>query len=234
MGRKLAGKKPKPQTLRQRRWRANLPKKAARLRRAASRAALPLTDGMDLRIGDFREVLADIPDNSVPLILTDPPYGNAAEPLYRGLAQFAARVLIPGGSLICFTGQGTLIRDLAILGEHLRYWWLLSMRHTQPQRMFGAFVLCEHKPVLWFVKNHRRGRTLLPDVLRPPKRDKEMHPWAQGDGGIWPLIEHLTEPGEVIVDPFCGTAEWGRITASMGRRWIGADVMDGGATVIAA
>ena len=37
-----------------------------------TRAAVPLPDGMELRIGDCRVVLSDIPDNSVPLIVTDP------------------------------------------------------------------------------------------------------------------------------------------------------------------
>jgi hypothetical protein len=80
----------------------------AEQRRQDSRSTPPLPDGMDLRIGDCREVLADIADNSVALILTDPPYPAEAEPLYRWLAEWAARVLIPGGSLICYTGQSRL------------------------------------------------------------------------------------------------------------------------------
>jgi hypothetical protein len=205
-----------------------------RLHREASRGAVELADGMDLRIGDARDTLADIADNSVPLILTDPPYGDEAEPLYRWLAQWAARVLIPGGSLICYTGQSRLDRDIGIFGEHLRYWWLLAMLHTQSQQLPGKFVLCEFKPVLWYVKAHRRGRTLLPDVLRPPSPDKELHAWGQAEGGVHYLIEHLTEPGETIVDPFAGTAEWGRVAASMGRRWIGADIAMGGTETVAA
>jgi predicted methyltransferase len=76
---------------------------------------------LEYRIGDCGVVLADIPPNSVPLILTDPPYGDAAKPLYEWLAQWASRVLIPGGSLICFTGQSRLNRDMRIFGEHLKY-----------------------------------------------------------------------------------------------------------------
>jgi DNA modification methylase len=189
---------------------------------------------MELRIGDARIVLADVPDNSVPLVLTDPPYGNAAEPLYRWLAQWAGRVLIPGGSLICYTGQSTVIRDGLLFGEHLKYWWLLTMQHTQAQRIAGKFVMSESKPVLWFVKSHRRGRTLVPDMLRPPNPEKDEHDWGQGEGGVHFLIEHLTDPGELIVDPFAGTATWGTIAASMGRRWLGADVVEGGATRVVA
>jgi hypothetical protein len=72
----------------------------------------------------------------------------------------------------------------------------------------------------------------VPDVLRPVKRDKALHAWSQGDGGVWPLIEHLSEPGELVVDPFAGTAKWCRIAASMGRRWIGGDVVDGGKEIL--
>jgi hypothetical protein len=207
---------------------------AARLRREASRNAQPIPDGMELRIGDCREVLEDIPDNSVALILTDPPYGDEATPLYYWLAQFAARVLIPGGSLFCYTGQSRLLRDGAIFSEHLRYWWTLAMLHNEAQRLMGKFICPEWKPVLWFVKQHRRGRSLVTDVLRSERRDKTLHEWGQGDGGAGLLIEHLTEPGELIADPFCGTAEWGRMAHAQGRRWIGADIALGGSTSIAA
>jgi hypothetical protein len=211
----------------------------AQLRREASRAAAPIPDGMDLRIGDAREVLADIRDDSIPLILTDPPYGNEAGPLYAWLARFAERVLIPGGSLICYTGQSKLDRDMAILDKRLKYWWLCHMPHVERQKLFGANVLATFKPVLWFVKGHRRvlpsgQRPLMTDEFISPARDKLAHAWAQGAGGVWIPIEHLTEPGETIVDPFAGTATWGRIAVAMGRRWIGADIAPGGSTRIAA
>jgi hypothetical protein len=208
-------------------------KAEAEARRARS-AGLPIPDGMDLRIGDARIVLADIPDNSVPLILTDPPYGDEAEPLYRWLALFAERVLIPGGSLICYTGQSRLDRDMTIFGERLRFWWLLIMPHHQCQRLPGKFVIANYKPVLWYVKGHRRGRTLVPDFLRSPARDKSAHAWSQGDGGVGSVITHLTEPGETIVDPFAGTANWGRAAVQMDRRWIGADIAAGGTATISA
>jgi len=107
------------------------------------RAPVPLANGIDYRIGDARMVLSDIADNSVPLILTDPPYGDTAEPLYEWLADFAARVLVPGGSLICYTGQSRLDRDLAILSSRLRYWWHLAMLHDQSRRLPGKFVIAK-------------------------------------------------------------------------------------------
>jgi hypothetical protein len=206
--------------------------KATEERRAASRNAQPLSDGMELRIGDCRTVLADVPDHSVPLILTDPPYGDEAEPLYRWLADFAARVLIPGGSLICYTGHSRLNRDHAIFSAKLRYWWELCMPHEQShQRLPGKFVIVGWRPILWYVRDHRRGRSLVPDVLKSTA-DKSQHRWAQGTGGVEFIIENLTEPGELIVDPFAGTGTWGRITVSMGRRWVGCDIIEGGAATV--
>lgn len=202
--------------------------KQTRARREASRTAEPLADGMDLRCGDAREVLADVPDDSIHLVLTDPPYGDEAEPLYAWLGEWAARVLVPGGSLVCYTGQSRLDRDMRLLGQHLRYWWTLAMLHHQSQRLPGKFVVAEWKPVLWYVKEHRRGRTLVTDVLRSPARDKSAHAWAQGEAGVPHLLEHLTDPGELVADPFAGSGRWGRIAAGMGRRWVGADVEQGG------
>lgn len=195
-------------------------------KRDASRNAEPLPDGMDLLYGDARERLADVAPESVALVLTDPPYGDEAEPLYRWLADWAAKALIPGGSLICYTGQSRLNRDMRIFDGHLRYWWTLAMMHDQSQRLAGKFVIAGYKPVLWYVKETRRGRTLVPDVLKPPARDKDLHNWAQGEGGVSGLIEHLAEPGELIADPFAGTGAWGKIAASMGRRWLGSTLAE--------
>ncbi len=205
-----------------------------RTRREVSRAANVLPDAMDLRTGDARQVLADIPDCSVNLVLTDPPYGDDAEPLYRWLAEWSTRVLIPGGSLICYTGQSRLNRDMRIFDERLRYWWLLTMKHDRAQRLPGKFIVAESKPVLWYVKEYRRGRTLINDMVSS-ERDRSAHPWAQGSGGIAFLVENLTEPGEFVADPFAGTGRWGEITCQMGRRWVGADVAPAGsATVVVA
>jgi hypothetical protein len=59
---------------------------------------------MDLRLGRWQDTLADIPDGSVRLILTSPPYDNArtyegtCEPVdFDELAAFCLRVLCPGG-----------------------------------------------------------------------------------------------------------------------------------------
>lgn len=208
--------------------------------REARRNAVVIPDGMDYRVGNVREVFNDIANNSVALILTDPPYGNAAEQLYHWLAEFAARVLVPGGSLICYTGNMTEHRDAGIFDGQLTRMPSCVMLHNSQQRIFGsnANIAAGHKPVLHYAKGYRRtlpsGTRLLPTVWRSGGEDKSLHEWAQGDGGVRIPIDCLTDPGELIVEPFCGPGMWGRIAHRMGRRWIGADIAQGGTTTIAA
>ena len=98
----------------------------------------------------------------------------------------------------------------------------------------GQSVIVGFKPVLWYVKEFRRGRTLMPDVLQPLKRGKDTPEWGKGEGGIGQIVEHLSEPGERIVDPFAGTGTWGKIVTDMGRRWLGSDIKRGGTTQVVA
>jgi len=67
------------------------------LRKALAEEAKSLTINIDLRHGDFKEVLADIPDGSVDCIITDPPYPYEFIECWSDLAVFAKRVLKPNG-----------------------------------------------------------------------------------------------------------------------------------------
>jgi len=209
-------------------------------RREASRNVPPLPGDPPVRIGNCREVLADIPDNSVAMILTDPPYGMASEPNYRWLGTFGFDKLIPGGSLICFTGNTTEFRDLKIFEAAGLLWHpRCSLHHKRPERFVGKYnMVFGDKPLLWFTKGPRRATmgaahpAQIYNVLRDDGPDKSEHPWAQSEADVTRLIYDLTEPEELIVDPFAGTARWGRIALKAHRRWIGADRIKGGSTEI--
>lgn len=82
-----------------------------------------MTPRPDIRHGDCLDVLAEMPDNSIDAIVTDPPYGlgfmgKAWDDLPPGLpwAQECLRVLKPGGHLLAFGGTRTWHR-LAVAVE---------------------------------------------------------------------------------------------------------------------
>ena len=74
------------------------------------RLTFELPDNVKLIQGDFREATKEIPDNSIDLIFTDPPYDGDSLPLYKDLGIMAARVLKEGGSLVTIAGHYALIK----------------------------------------------------------------------------------------------------------------------------
>src|SRR5690606_19296229 len=74
-------------------------------KRAEPLEPITVHGAVDIRLGDFREVLADVPDGSVDAIITDPPYPGEYVDLFTDLSHLAARLLKPSGVLAVMCGQ---------------------------------------------------------------------------------------------------------------------------------
>ena len=198
-------------------------KREASRREEAEQVALSGTR-FEIRRGDFQTALADLDDNSVDLVVTDPPYGDQYTHLYGELAKWASAKLKPGGSLIAYVGQGNLPDVTAEMGPHLRYWWTLALMHKHGgQQLPGKWVMVEWKPLVWYVKGSRSGRLYVADRMSGSKPRKELHEWAQGVDEVAYLIEQLSEPGNLVVDPFAGSGSFGYAAQQLGRHFIGAE-----------
>ncbi|MGD0983214.1 MAG: DNA methyltransferase [Acidimicrobiales bacterium] len=192
--------------------------------------------GWEIRTGDFREVLADIPDQSVDAIVTDPPYNVEGVPLYSDLSAFAARVLKPGRLCIAYCGKMALPEHFERLGEHLEYVWtgaiFLPGRHTifRQKMIFGRW-----RPVAFFSAGQYEIRTTIVDALWAEgsgEKSLEDHPWRQAVEPVRRLVEMATMPEELVLDPFLGSGTTAEACATSRRRLIGADV-DPGAVALA-
>jgi hypothetical protein len=180
----------------------------------------------EIILGDFREKADQIPDNSVDLIFTDPPYDRAAIKLFDGLGEFANRVLRPGGSLVFYLGQIQLPEAIRILSTHLRYWWCCSCYHSGPTllRMNEYGIVNGWKPMLWFVKETRGDKeTFINDVATGTK-EKSHHEWQQSESEALYFIEKLTKPGDLVVDPFCGGGTTPAVCEKVNRKWLAFEI----------
>jgi len=188
----------------------------------------PTWNDLDIRSGDFRQVLSDLEPGAATLILTDPPYPAEYLPLWSDLGECASRWLIDGGSLVAYCGQSILPDALGRLSEHLRYWWTIGLINSGGSQMLpGKYVSSGWKPLIWFVKNRRSSTIMVPDRLKGSTPRKtvaigDTDDWAQGVEELGPLISALTTPGDLIVDPFAGSGTTGIAALRFGRRFLGA------------
>lgn len=187
---------------------------------------LPIS-GVELRHGDFRDVLDDL-DGQVDAIITDPPYEREYLPLYEDLSEVAARVLRPGGILAAMCGQVHLPEVLDALRMHLSYrWQVVYLMGGAAATMYQRRVQVQYKPILVFEKlptdiNHRIGS----DVIRAGGNDRDdtEHHWGQTEHGMAQVVERLTSPGDLVLDPFAGGATTLVVCSELGRPCIGVEI----------
>jgi ParB-like chromosome segregation protein Spo0J len=85
---------------------------------------------------DFREALKHIPDNSIGLVITDPPYENTPEniQLYEDFGRLIIPKLKPGYTLLFLVGgvivNKVIVRYDKLEDEGLKFWWEHAMEHT--------------------------------------------------------------------------------------------------------
>ena len=185
----------------------------------------PPDENIKIWHGDFYELCKDIPDNSVDMVLTDPPYPIEFIHVWSQLGEVAARVLKPSGFLVTYTGHIYLPRVVSDLSKHLDYYWLMSLYHTGANaRAHARNMIAEHKPILIYQKPpFKKQETYLSDVVRNDKADKQYHEWGQGELPVEILMNHFSKPNDLILEPFLGGGTTAAVAKRLSRRCIGID-----------
>jgi SAM-dependent methyltransferase len=180
----------------------------------------------NLHVGDFRDTAKVIPDASIDLVFTDPPYEREAIPLYEAAAKEAARVLKPGGSLICYSGHLILPDVLTLMQAHINYFWIGADVHDggQMSRMQQFGIIAGFKPLLWFVKGKRGDKQSFVCDTVLSKREKGFHPWQQAIAVAEHFIAGLTADTGIVVDFFAGGGTTLLAARNLKRSWHGFEV----------
>lgn len=174
--------------------------------------------------GDARELAHGILDESVDLIFTDPPYLKEYLHLYGWLAQAAARILKPGGSCFAYGAGEHIPSHLAEMGEYLNCSWLFVLKHNNGwPRMWNKHLMSSNKPVMVYTKGKPQDTPWLA-TIHGDEKDKRFHHWGQGVGFAVKMIESITKPGAIILDPMVGGGAVPAACIEIQRNFLGFEV----------
>jgi ParB family chromosome partitioning protein len=197
-----------------------------------------LPRGIEIRHGDFREVLGDL-RGQVDAMITDPPYLSEYLPLYGELAKLAAELLRPHGVLVVMTPHLHLLEVGNLMTPHLRYRWICvyHMGDTKAN-VSAAKTATSWKPLLVFTRKDAENlRFVCSDYFSGARGnsdgvEKTLHHWQQSLDGFTEIVQRFTEPGDLVVDPFLGSGTTALACLQLGRRFVGCD-LDASAVAIA-
>lgn len=179
-----------------------------------------------IKCGDFRELSKELADESIDLILTDPPYPAEFRPLWRDLSKMAARVLKPGGFLIAYSGQNGLPDILNMLSENLEYYWLGMLYHQgNTGQRFEVNMWNRAKPILYFCKPPKtKQETWCEDVIVSERSDKDFHEWGQNAEPFMKLLDNFSKPDAVVLEPYMGGGATVEACIQRGRKVIAYEI----------
>jgi len=202
---------------------------------------------IDLKLGDCLERMKEIPDGSVDMVLTDPPYGmdfqsqrkkdktdwapkikNDKKPFVWWVMQ-AAECLKDGGCMMCFCrwdswGAFSFAIELAGLTIKSQIVWD-KMAHTTGD-LKGA-PGNRHEIAIFAVKGRFTFHGPRPQTLGSFKKVShinQQHPNEKPTDLMEWLVTHYCPRGGTIFDPFTGVSPVGVACVNTGRNFIGIEL----------
>jgi len=184
--------------------------------------------------GDCIEVMKDIPDNSVDLILTDPPYGidykgenRPNESKYKNIEndekEFDLSFLFKRPELKIIFGANNFYKQL----PHKGIWICWDKRLTkEADKMLGsAFELAWCSKETGYYKMYRilHGGVVNSDNWLK-QGNKRFHPTQKPVRLFEAIIKDFSKEGDTILDPFMGSGTTALACQNLKRNFIGIEI----------
>jgi DNA modification methylase len=203
---------------------------------------------MRLINADCLEAMRDIPDGSVDMVLTDPPYGMSFQsnhaksgPRHKKIKQDEAvnaqwisecfRLVKDGGGFASFCDWRTSCEwrsEIESAGFSLKSQVVWNRLHHGMGDLKGAFAPMHD--IIWYASKGRRifanGRPKsVIESKRPSPSQDNGHPTCKPVPLMRALIDSICDgSGGVILDPFMGSGTTGVAAKNLGRSFIGIEL----------
>jgi len=155
--------------------------------------------------GDAKILAEEIPDESVDLIFTDPPYLKKFLPLYYSIFKISARILKQDGFLLIYVGGYWKDDIMASARQYLKYFWdyIVWEPHNSPVN-WGRKTTCRNKSILAYTRKDGTGLpvTQVLSVWLGGGEDKRYHVWGQDESQARYFIDCFSSLGDIVLD-FC-------------------------------
>ncbi len=171
-----------------------------------------------IQLGDCIKLMQRLPEKSVDFVLTDPPYlvryrdrhgrtvandDNAdwIQPAFNEVY----RVLKPDSFVVSFYGWNHADKFL----EAWRNAGFRIVGHLVFRKAYSSsrrYLLAQHENAYLLAKGHPQyPRSALPDILPWSYTGNRHHPTQKPLLPLQNLIKSFTKPGDLVLDPFCGS-----------------------------
>lgn len=197
--------------------------------------------------GSSVDVLKKFPDNSIDMVLTDPPYGvnyidtrNSYNPTYEDETNYSLillddtckelkRITKPNSHLYFFCGYINAFSFKEILSKYfiVQDNWITWVKNKHTLCDFDTRYASKYE-IIWFCKNENSNRKLnysvSLDVLEYPIPTNKIHSAQKPEGLLEYLICNSTIEGELVLDTFMGSGSCCKVAKNKSRKYIGIEI----------
>jgi len=188
---------------------------------------------IEYKIGDCLGLMKELPDESVDLILTDPPYGISKEGIenddnlevYHNSLPELYRVLKSCSFFVTFVSIGNL-PDFLKQNFFVYRWQMIQYINNGMVR--GGIGFNRYLSILIFQKGEAKITKPALDIKEYSTSaaacEKRLHPTEKMADFVSYLMVHFSKPGAFVLDPFCGSGTTLLAARRTGRNCLGFEI----------